>query len=96
MLHSIWCAVNRITRSGRVIGEENRSEVYDALIAATNGGAYSYFEEDTKGILKAGATPDLIILDNDPTTIEPMKIKDIKDLKTIKAGKTVYDIQQTL
>lgn len=96
MLHSIWCAVNRITRSGRVIGEENRIEVYDALIAATNGGAYSYFEEDKKGILKAGAIADLIILDNDPTMVEPMKIKDIQVLKTIKSGKTVFDIQETL
>ena len=96
MLHSIWCAVNRITRSGIVVGEENRIEVYDALIAATNGGAYSYFEEDTKGILKVGAIADLIILDNDPTTVEPMKIKDIKVLKTIKAGRTVFDIQETL
>lgn len=84
MLHSIWCAVNRITRSGDVIGDENRIDVYDALIAATNGGAYAYFEENTKGILKPGAVADLIILDNDPTEINPMKIKDIKVLETIK------------
>ena len=90
MLHSIWCAVNRITRSGRVIGEENKIDVYDALIAATVGGAYEYFEENTKGILKAEAVADLIILDSDPTEIDPMKIKDIKVLETIKNGKTVF------
>ena len=93
MLHSIWCAVNRITRSGKVIGEENRVEVYDALIAATNGGAYNYFEEASKGILAAGAVADLIILDNDPTAIDPMKIKDIKVLRTIKDGRVVYSVE---
>jgi len=90
MLHSIWCAMNRITRSGRVIGEENKIDVYDALIAATVGGAYEYFEENTKGILKAEAVADLIILDSDPTEIDPLKIKDIKVLETIKNGKTVF------
>ena len=91
MLHSVWCAVNRVTRSGAVIGEENRIDVYDALIAATNGGAYEYFEENKKGILKSGAVADLIILDKDPTTIDPMQIKDIRVLKTIKAGRVVFE-----
>ncbi len=91
MLHSVWCAVNRVTRSGRVIGEENKISVYDALIAATNGGAYEYFEENTKGILKTGAKADLIVLDKDPTSIDPMGIKDIKVLRTVKNGKTVFE-----
>ena len=92
MLHSIWCAVNRVTRSGKVVGTENKIDVYDALIAATNGGAYAYFEEDKKGILSSGAVADLIILDNDPTTVDPMKIKDIRVLETIKDGVVVYRI----
>ena len=91
MLHSIWCAVNRVSRSGRVIGGDNKISVYDALIAATNGGAYEYFEEDTKGILKQGAVADLIVLSDDPTQVAPMKIKDIKVLRTIKNGKTVFE-----
>ena len=91
MLHSIWCAVNRVTRSGRVVGEDNKISVYDALIAATNGGAYEYFEEHTKGILKPGAKADLILLDNDPTAIDPMKIKDIRVLRTVKNGKVVFE-----
>ncbi len=90
MLHSIWCAVNRITRNGVVIGEDNRIDVYDALIAATNGGAYTYFEEETKGILKAGAVEDLVILDKDPVCIDPMEIKNIKVLETIKSGEAIY------
>ncbi len=90
MFHSVWCAVNRITRSGVVIGEENRIDVYDALILATNGGAYEYFEENKKGILKSGAVADLIILDKDPTAIDSMQIKNIRVLKTIKDGNVVF------
>ena len=90
MLHSIWCAVNRITSSGVCIGEDNRIDCYDALIAATNGGAYTYFEEDKKGILKPDAVADFVILDKDPTAVEPMKIKDIKVLATIKEDEVLY------
>lgn len=90
MLHSVWCAVNRVTRSGVVVGEENRIDVYDALIGVTNGAAYTYFEEDTRGILKTGAVADLVILDRDPTAVPPMEIKDIRVLETIKGGERVF------
>ena len=90
MLHSIWCAVNRITRSGVCIGKENRLGVYDALIAATRGGAYGYFEEDTKGVLKPGAVADFVILDKNPTAVDPMEIKEITVLATIKEDTVLY------
>ena len=90
MLHSVWCAVNRLTKSGICIGEENRIDPYDALVCATQGGAYGYFEEDTKGILRRGAVADLIILDNDPTAVDPMNIKDITVIQTIKGGEVVF------
>ena len=93
MLHSVFCAVNRITRSGKTVGEENRIPVYDALVAATHGGAYCYSEENTKGILKPGAVADLIILDSDPTKITPMDIKGISVLETVKSGITVFKKQ---
>ncbi len=91
MLHSVWCAVNRITRSGVCIGPENRIDVRDALIAVTQGGAYSYFEEDAKGVLRPSAAADLVILDRDPTAVDPMTIRDIQVLCTIKDGCPVYE-----
>lgn len=90
MLHSIWCAVNRITREGVQLDKGCAVPVYDALIAATRGGAYTYFEEDTKGILKPGAVADFVILSEDPTAIDPMAIKDIRILKTIKEDTVLY------
>ena len=35
MLESIWCAVNRITRNGGVLGPEYRISAYEALKAVT-------------------------------------------------------------
>lgn len=91
MLHSIWCAVNRISASGVTVGAENRINVYDALIAATRGGAYTYFEEDTKGILQAGAVADFVILDRDPTSVDPMELRNLRVLSTIKEDKILYE-----
>jgi len=92
MLHSVWCAVNRVTRSGVSLGEENKVDCYSALIAATRGGAYSYFEEETKGVLKRGAVADFVVLDRDPTKIPPMEIKDVKVLMTVKNDRIVYSV----
>lgn len=90
MLHSVWCAVNRITRNGVKLGQEQRISVYEALKAVTINAAYSYFEEDSKGSIKKGKLADLVILDQNPMTVDPMKIKDIQVLETIKEGESVY------
>lgn len=90
MLHSVWTAVNRISRSGAVIGTEQRIGVYDALKGVTINAAYAYFEENEKGSIKAGKRADLVILSDNPLKVDPMTIKDIKVLETIKDGQTVY------
>ena len=90
MLHSIWCAVNRISRSGKVIGENQKINIYDALKAVTINAAYQYFEENTKGSITKGKIADLIILDKSPMDIDKMEIKNIKVIETIKDGKTIY------
>lgn len=91
MMHSVWCAVNRISRSGKVLAEEERISVLDALKAVTIGSAYEYFEEDEKGSLKVGKKADFAILDQDPLTIDPMELKDIVVMKTIKDGEVIYE-----
>ncbi|MCD8326845.1 MAG: amidohydrolase family protein [Lachnospiraceae bacterium] len=90
MLHSIWCAVNRISRSGKEIGPDQKVSVFDAVKAATIGGAYEYFEEDRKGSIKVGKRADLVILDQSPFDVDPLEIKNIKVLETIKDGRCVY------
>ncbi len=90
MLHSVWCAVNRLSRGGNKIGEDQAVPVYDALKAITINGAYQYFEEDQKGSIRKGKRADLVILDRSPLEVEPMAIKDIEVVETIKDGGTVY------
>lgn len=86
----VWTAVNRVSRNGEVIGADERITPYQALQAITTNAAYQYFEEDNKGTLEKGKLADLVILGNNPLKIEPMKIKDIRVLETIKRGKTIF------
>ncbi|MDE7187557.1 MAG: amidohydrolase [Lachnospiraceae bacterium] len=90
MLHSVWCAVNRISRNGAVIGENQRISVYEALKAVTINAAYEYFEESAKGSIEAGKRADLVILDQSPLEVDLMEIKNIQVMSTIKDGTVVY------
>jgi predicted amidohydrolase YtcJ len=89
----VWSAVNRITRTGRVLGPQERITPYEALQAITINGAYMYFEEDSKGSLEPGKVADLVILDQNPLKVEPLAIKDIKVMETVKAGKPVFTLK---
>lgn len=82
--------VNRISRSGDIIGPAERVTPYQALKSITDWTAYQYFEENTKGTLTVGKLADLVILDKNPLTIDPLSIKDIHVLETIKEGTVVY------
>lgn len=90
MLQTIWSATNRITRSGKVIGEKEKVTVYEAMKAVTINAAYEYFEENEKGSIKEGKRADLVILDANPLKVEKEQIKDIKVLETIKDGKVIF------
>ena len=52
--------------------------------------AEQYGEQASKGTLEAGKLADLVILDRNPLKVDPMAIKDIKVVETIKDGKTIY------
>lgn len=90
MLETVWCAVNRITKSNKVLGENQKINVLDALKAITINGAYQYFEEDKKGSIKEGKLADLVILNFNPLKVEKEKIRDIEVLETIKSGKAIF------
>jgi predicted amidohydrolase YtcJ len=90
MMRLWWATVNRKTRSGFVLGEEQRATVHEALNAMTLAAAYQYFEEDSKGSITTGKQADLVILDRDPMSADPDTLKDIRILETIARGKTVF------
>jgi predicted amidohydrolase YtcJ len=62
----------------------------EGLKAMTIWGAEQYGEQDAKGSLEPGKLADLVILDRNPLKVEPMAIKDIQVVETIKEGKTIY------
>jgi predicted amidohydrolase YtcJ len=90
LMRVVWTAVNRTSRSGKIIGARERLTPYEALKAITDWSAYQHFEEDKKGTLEKGKLADMVILDKNPLKVAPDAIKDIQVLQTIKEGVTVF------
>ena len=66
-------------------------DLSDAIDAYTYGSAYNEFKEDFKGRIKPGYVADLVVLDRDIFTIDPVEIKDVNVLKTMIDGDFVYE-----
>ena len=77
-LFTAWCAVNRLTHTGRVLGAYERIDVYDALRAITLGAAYTLHLDHEFGSIETGKRADFAVLEEDPTRVAPEKIKDVK------------------
>ena len=90
MMEAIGTAVTRKIMSGQVLGPQEQVSAYEALIGVTRGPAYTYREEAIRGTIAAGKVADLVILDQNPITVAPDAIKDIKIVETIKRGKSIY------
>ena len=88
----MWSAVNRISRGGAVIGADQRITPLEALKGQTINVALQYGEQASKGSLEPGKRADLVILDKNPLKVEPMAIKEVKVLETIKDGKTIHKV----
>lgn len=89
-LFSIWIAVNRVTRKGKVLGPEQRIDVETALKTMTNYGAKLNFDEEQSGTIEIGKKADFAVLEADPTRINPLEIKDIPIQMTIVGGQVVF------
>src|SRR5690606_25334301 len=92
-LFLLWTSVARESRSGKIIGPDERLSVIEGLKAITINGAYQYYEEDIKGSIEKGKLADFAILSDDITTININDIKDVTVLETIKEGKSIYKKQ---
>jgi predicted amidohydrolase YtcJ len=82
--------VTRTTRSGRVLGPEHRVPVATALKALTIWPAWQHFEEGSKGSIEVGKLADFVILSDNPMTVPPERLADLKVLETIKEGVSIY------
>lgn len=82
--------VTRRTRSGAVLGPDQRVDVNTALKAMTIWPAYQHFEEGTKGSLEPNKLADFVILSEDPTAIDPDTLHQVEVTETVKEGKIIY------
>ncbi len=86
-LFTAWCAVNRLTASGRTQGESEKISVAEALYAITLGAAYTLKLDGEVGSIETGKRADFAILEDDPESIAPEKLKDVKVWGTVQGGR---------
>ena len=85
-LHTMWCAVNRLTATGQVLGPGECISVHDALYAATLGAAFQLKLDHLMGSIEVGKFADFAILYEDPMTVDPLALKDIQVWGTMLGG----------
>lgn len=82
--------VTRKGWNGQTWGINQRVTVDEAIRINTLNGAYDTHEEEIKGSITPGKLADFVIFADDPYTVDPEKIKDIKLVRTVVGGRTAY------
>jgi predicted amidohydrolase YtcJ len=94
MIRLLWSTTNRKTRSGKVLGEEQKISTYAALEAMTINAAYQHFEDDIKGTIEVGKQADLVVLSEDPLSIHPEKLLNVKVVATYSKGIEIFNAKK--
>ena len=76
-LFTAWCAVERRTAAGRILGEHERISVEQALRAITLGAAYTLKMDHEVGSIETGKRADFAILEEDPREVPSCELKDV-------------------
>jgi hypothetical protein len=88
-LYLMWTAVNRVTNDGNVRAPEQRVSRLGALKAVTSDAAYSLRLEKDVGSIEPGKLANFTVLADNPVTVDPMQIKDIKVWGTVQEGRVL-------
>lgn len=88
-LRVLSATVTRRTRSGDILGPDERVPVEVALKAMTLWAAWQHYEDDRKGSLTSGKLADMVLLDADPMTVDPDRLAGIKVTDVYKDGRPV-------
>ena len=86
-LFTAWCAVNRRTMSGRVLGPSQALSVPEALHAITLGAAHTLKLDAEIGSVETGKRADFAVLAQDPLAVDPAALKDVPVLGTVFGGR---------
>ncbi len=90
----MYAAVTRKNEAGtKSYYPEQKLTIEQAIAAYTTASAYAEFAEKEKGLLQPGMLADFVVLDRDLTKVKPEEILTTKVLRTVVAGKTVYNGQ---
>jgi predicted amidohydrolase YtcJ len=90
----IWNAVTRRSRSGQVIGPDQRLTPAEALRAVTIDAAYQHFEDANKGSIEVGKLADMAVLSANPLRIPADAIRDVRILATLKEGMPIHLVER--
>jgi predicted amidohydrolase YtcJ len=93
-MQTIYAAVTRATLDGKNPNgwfPEQKLTVAETVEAYTMGSAYAEFQEAEKGSITPGKLADMVLLSDDIFSVDPVRIRDTKVLKTFVGGKLVYD-----
>jgi len=85
-LFTAWCAVNRLSMSGKVLGHDECVSVSDALELITLGAARTLRLDHEIGSIEPGKRADFAVLDRDPSQ-DGATLKDVEVLGTVFAGR---------
>ncbi len=91
VMRLLWATTNRLTRSGQVLGADQRLTTYEALRAVTVDAAYQAFEEKDKGTLALGKLADLVILSKNPLLMPSTELQSVTVEQTWSHGRQVYE-----
>ena len=86
-LHVAWCAVNRLTASGRLLGAHERISVHEALEAVTLGAARSLHLDREIGTIECGKRADFAVLEDDPFELPPASLRQTRVWGTVLGGR---------
>jgi predicted amidohydrolase YtcJ len=89
-LMAIQAMVTRTGWNGETWGASQKITLDEAIKVNTWNGAYNSREEKDKGSITTGKLADFVVLAEDLHTIPPDKIKDVKIVRTVVGGKTMY------
>jgi predicted amidohydrolase YtcJ len=86
-LFTAWCAVNRLTPQGRLLGAGERISVPQALRAITLGAAWTLKLDHEIGSIECGKRADFAVLEDDPLEVAPKDLKDVRVWGTVLSGR---------
>ena len=90
VLMGIQGMVTRTGWDGTTWGANQRITVNEAIRVNTLHGAYASHEEGSKGSITVGKLADFVMLAEDPHTVKPDSIKDIRIVQTVVGGEPTY------